>query len=332
MVNLPSLRTTPGMTVNTLFEINDNLQQRAVKHGIGPKHPEMQIAKDLQEDNNRSIRQAGLQRYYQLTSYIDIRVPNYNANDLYAGKIWIGEGPYYSQRYKNTKGFLKDIALNQEVHFQHVLALGPVADNEKVNFINYMQDGISYSHYKLTSTAVNVENPELHCYQLDVRKRKSSKANTLSLTHLPLMEDMKTLDLKPSIVGRLLGLADAVFNHDQVLFIHCSAGLGRSGTLALALILFHKYQELIELSVKKKETTVFNIWNELNRKRPATVVKQQQLGNALQIADAMHELYDQLRDDGHSIQEYLTTLGLFSPEESYSSKRTNPAMMTKSAF
>jgi len=284
--------------------VADLVKKEAEKIGFNKDNPHVKkIAKKYEdlEDKKPCILDF-TRRRYNLHSYRATHCHNYNANEL-TTNIWIGEGPYKngsSERvYDNHLRFCHSILQNRKIKFTTIVAIGPSiglsagpSNKPKVNFTSYFnplgEKRKTQQHYQFITKPINTEQADFHLYSMGL-KRKGIFQKELALAHLPQMEDMKILETSDQLIYQLILLANKSKN--EAIFIHCSAGLGRSGTLALALTLFLRHEELSKIDdLDKLVGTIVSIWNDFNKIRPGTIQTSAQLTNALQIADEMWDL------------------------------------------
>ncbi len=329
-------------------------QKVLVESGFGRNHPEMIALGGLEAENNLR-RSSEYCRYPRMYALRDERMPAYNANQVYPG-IWTGEGPAKivsdGVRYDNVLRFFQGILFNEHIAFTHIVALGPEFDpiGEGPSFYPYFRNCIEEKDrheisldeaYSLKSSKTELQCLDFTTYHLKARNDQGEKKQ-IGLTHFQNMLDMGRLHASPFIVARLLWLAECI--KQETVFIHCSAGLGRSGTITYALMLFHDYMHLNRCNEDDLVLELFARFNTLNKARPGSIQNSYQLKNALDIAEAMHRLQEKLLEQNQTLEAFTAELlekekaknpiarwaetGYESDDESASDKRTVAATVS----
>lgn len=109
---------------------------------------------------------------------------------------------------------------------------------------------------------------------------------TIAVYHFKKVEDMGTVSASDEdtikAIQELIGITK-----DKKIFMHCSAGLGRTGMLTLAMLL-HQNRDLFDgLNDEQKFDLISQIWDQMNFVRPGMVQTKQQFLAALSIADKL---------------------------------------------
>ena len=195
----------------------------------------------------------------------------YNANRILPG-IWVGEGPKgndYFNTFNDMAAMLVDFRVNT------VIAVGPSQEGKHAKFYDYIKDqgkdGWPF--------AVQTENAgAFFCY------------------HLNDWHDQKPCHNLSQLESALEIMRNA--NEQNPIFIHCSAGLGRSGVLATILYLprylkehlpaeiITKLENDLELTMDEKDTLATVIAEgviELRTIRPGLIRTEQQLAQAIDM-------------------------------------------------
>lgn len=256
-----------------------------------------------------TIRAQVFQRYTILhfPSIIDEQVSSYNANRI-GSNIYTGEGPYKdtSFGYDNMERFF-DQVVTGKVDFQQIVAIGPFynRESERFNFTDYLKNA-TYGNFEVKAKR-SIVSDDLDVIHLTVKQANETRTiptKTIEVLHLKTMQDFNTLKLDNSfIIAKLLKLQE--LSNTSPIFMHCSAGLGRAGTVALALLLYRRFDELTQMDETQRANEIFKFWDDMNQKRPGTVQTEDQLINAIKITDAMHNLMLELTNSGKTLDKFI---------------------------
>lgn len=282
---------------SSFSRVAERVKEEAEKIGFSKNNLHVKKIDEQKKDKSHKKPRILKQDYlrYDHPSYRATHCHHYNANEL-TPNIWVGEGPYKEENrgYNNILRFCHSILQNRKIIFTTVVAIGPSYEvaRDRTNFFNYLRhDGpqsTTQDHYRFTTNPIDIMQADYHLYTMQLT-RKKILTKELALVHLPKMQDMRTLETSEQLIYQLILLADKSKN--EAIFIHCSAGLGRSGTIAFALTLFLRHEELSKIDDKRALVhDIVSIWDEFNQKRPGTIQTAEQLGNALEIADKMWAL------------------------------------------
>jgi hypothetical protein len=92
--------------------------------------------------------------------------------------------------------------------------------------------------FTLTTTAVNKNllDKEIKTYTIDIQKSETTRT-TAKLTHIACWPDgaIPTEEHDHTIAKTIMGLAKELGTENKLLYIHCKAGLGRTGVFRIAL-------------------------------------------------------------------------------------------------
>lgn len=195
----------------------------------------------------------------------------YNVNRILPG-IFVGEGPYrtsFSNTFDEMSTMLVDFGIKT------VIAIGPPREADRSKFYDYTNgQGKEGQPFKVQME----QGGEFSCYHLSDWYDKSACKNLLQLE--------SALD----IMRRA--------SEQDPIFIHCSAGLGRSGVLATILYLpcylkqnlsaeiITKLENDVELTADEKErlaTVIAQGLIHLRQIRPGLIQTEQQLGQAIDM-------------------------------------------------
>lgn len=256
-------------------------------------------------------------RYSQMTRRTDTRFTNYHANRVREDRIILGEGPYQAPAYNNLDRFIENVLLNDDANIQQIIALGAPfdIDKQRQSFSPYFTERQRLMVSNGTLIATQLPSPiygigeySLTATQTTPAAAQRDKTKTIRVTHFEQMADMQTLNLaSPQLIARVLQLY--LRTQEANTFIHCSAGLGRSGVFAMAFALIDEHATIMSVaSDDAKAERVIGIWNELSEARPGVVQNKAQLENALELADAVIALKAQLEHDEQTAENYLQAL------------------------
>jgi protein tyrosine phosphatase len=181
-----------------------------------------------------------------------------NANHCLKGRIIISQGPLQKQH----------------IDFYHMLWINNCSAIAMVtNFIEGYQEKCSFylpldEHMTktagkyLVSTQLDGDNPLLD-HGIEVTRlfiEHEGEKRTLTHYHMPHWEDQKGTSAKAA------ALLTSVLLKEQKPLIHCSAGIGRSGTLAVILDVYNKY-----LAGETSKTLIADSVKELRAERRGCV-------------------------------------------------------------
>lgn len=216
-------------------------------------------------------------------SYYDPDFPTYNAN-LISEHLIAGEGVKYfhddnlansentgnlSGYYNSVPRFLENSAFNQMYTIRTIIALGPgcAESHTPITYYDYFSKPHATYHYtprselnkpecskwyEINSQAIpETEHSQLSTFQLDITRADNAKKQlTVHKIHI---EDNNIITFTPSSIKKLKAIYLDNKQHKQHIFIHCAAGIGRTGYLIFALLLFDHFEEIFLASKEIKE-------------------------------------------------------------------------------
>lgn len=212
---------------------------------------------------------------YSIVAYLYtnklISLRTYNVNQILPN-ILVGEGPYktpFSNTFDEMSNMLVDFGINT------VIAIGPPCEGKEAKFYDYINDQ-GKDGWPFT---VQIENDkEVFCYHLNSWLDKQACENLSQLE--AALEMMRNA------------------SKENRFFIHCSAGLGRSGVLITILYLpqylkenlpaeiITKLENDIELRADEKDILAKTITEgiiQLREIRPGLIKAEEQLKQAIDM-------------------------------------------------
>lgn len=169
----------------------------------------------------------------------------YNMNELWPG-LFVGEGPSNKEKLQLLFHDLTCVYPERKFHrnkikITQIIALGPPSEKRKLKFYNYMinKNPIEEVPGVYKKYIINYKNPD------------TSETHKVQVTHFHTIQDFKTFKITEPFLEELRKIILNVSNMIPI-FVHCSAGLGRSATF-VAAILMVLLNKLIHVSQKSTE-------------------------------------------------------------------------------
>ncbi|MEO8400799.1 MAG: protein-tyrosine phosphatase family protein [Gammaproteobacteria bacterium] len=230
-----------------------------------------------------------------------------------AKQHYLHEGPNQVLKHSNhASAFFKEVLINPTANVSAVLVLGKATDgrdNKRTvkGFLDYFTPesidketleqiekelNIKISRKKVAGDD-GVEHFEITISPGVAASPKSLKEpKVINVYQLPIFEDFGTLiQIKVPLIQKLLKIHLSEGN----LSIHCSAGLGRTGAIELAYVLFDNYEKFYGKNGEPDFKAIHNTLEELRILRPSLVQEDGQyemaiaLGMKLHLADAANK-------------------------------------------
>lgn len=236
-------------------------------------------------------------------AYLDKNYPGYNMNLLPNGRTILGQGPDGGEDNSETLDFER-LMQNSIFHpeedrkINNILSLGRPIESDGNKFFNYIacmdgsQDTLitSKAHYHFNSQQVLAEDSVILQYEVQITKTcvetQQQQAAKINYFTIPNWVDMHGF----CFAKNDLCVLQKLFTSREKKLIHCSAGLGRSGTIALAEALYTDYTNIFsghEFAIAKK---IKQVLTELRTHRPGLVQSIDQLTTAIQLATEIYNL------------------------------------------
>lgn len=226
-------------------------------------------------------------RRQQLSRYVDypgIKHPTfetYNMNPLAEfPHIVIGEGPANAAAYRRLiANTVHNGKLQKPVSF---LAIGQHQERDRSKYHLYAFYNYS-KNSRIGAAQVEEDGVEFQCFQIEA------------------WPDFGTLDLTDKEAASLYKWLD---DDSHICFIHCSAGLGRSGTLVLAYVLAKKLGLALEtMSEEEAGKAVAQALYSLRQIRPGLVQTVEQLQMAIILAKQFAKVAQLILTNDPSIRD-----------------------------
>jgi hypothetical protein len=244
-----------------------------------------------------TLNPEGRQRY---SRYIDFAgkyepmFPNYNANYVFAQRddIIASEGPAdqnaRSRLFENTV-FAKNADGSKKFNKPFAyLALGP--DQEEYYFDGIPRKRSKYQPYCDAGYTEISEMSNLKC--IKISEKLQVEEEIIFCFQIPTWLDMNVLKFTDFEAAALYQWLD---DPSFIKVIHCSAGLGRTGTLLLAYALAKKYDDFSRnVSDQELGERVATMLYELRQRRPGLVQTTEQLKMAIDLALQFNEVKNTL--------------------------------------
>lgn len=258
---------------------------------FGPHAPEVRGIMMAALRMDPRVRPLSLHRF----SYPSWQEPgreHYNINEMPLPGLFLSEGPAQRNPADCREGTHPDptalarlmdaTVLHPERPIRRLLALGRHDDG--VGFERYFDISSAY-HSNIEIVHHKTEHPlagnSMALHKLWVRR--GQKEEPLSVLQVTAMPDFGTAQLGEQDLAQLhrwySGLPEEPLN------IHCAAGLGRSGLMALAYALWRNHEPWQALPTREEQATyVLQQLEALRRARPGVVQTQAQLEQAVTLA------------------------------------------------
>ena len=210
------------------------------------------------------LKKQNLRRYSDIYAPVDKICKDYNGN--IDGHLGLFEGPYEQEENNSLISFID--ALKTWGNVNKILVLGPAYENN------------IQKHYPYN---INSSVKEISC---DINQYSY---DDYEVFHFHAWTDHGITNLHQNSIDWLY---ETLCNNTQEnIAIHCSAGVGRTGTLAFAYQLFNEYDTIFVAD--NQEETAANIVRELislRRIRAFLVQNPRQISMALTLADQFKAL------------------------------------------
>ncbi len=273
---------------------------------LGPEAPEVRAAKaecEKAQTQHQASVIGGWRTYHRYCDFprkSDPQFPRYNINQLPApfSDIYLAEGP------ENTgDSFDRFIEALQIIGHSSILAIGASYEGGRSKYYQYTQymqktGELHHLHYgKLT----HIDNmSSIRCVQI------------------PDWKDHSDFKFTPQEIAALLQwLADPTKSK----VLHCSAGLGRSGTLMAAYMLAKSYPDYAYLEEAARADVIVAVLGILRAARPGAVQQPAQITMLDELAKQFAILLPELTSDTSQMNSSFD-LSTYSHVESESPEQT----------
>lgn len=243
-------------------------------------------------------------RYSNLIWNQEDQFPDYNANLFVHAKsshILMGGAAQYDQLH--IKRFFELLG-DAEVGMKDIIAAGNPLDGRNtyghgrgfLDYFNPENKNVSPDRWNIAvigrvDSKLVSECGQIKTYEVTVEPHEND-AYTIKVHNIPNFGDFKTVAFTVEEIERLL----EIHMSSDVLGIHCSAGLGRTGVLELAFQLFAR-EETFYQDGKPNIPAIINRLGEMRKIRPGLVQTSDQLRMAIvlgrQLVLAQNKLLDQ---------------------------------------
>jgi hypothetical protein len=247
-----------------------------------------------EEINHREAYCIDERRFKQWVVVKDGNFPNYCAHFLIPGKLAVGEGPFNGvlssyeycescDAYDNTQRFLDAILTNR---FTNIIAIGApmeVRENGKMEhkftmLFDTTPKSLTIGPYRLRSILVK-KGKQINEYLLTISTSKFDYQ--VRVEHLFNIRDGQPFpgdDLEiRSLFTRLI---ESLHKEKHKVFVHCAAGLGRSGILAGVIYLGLNHKDRTDRELAE---FIFRMWNNFNMIRPGAASGKRQIRSIVEL-------------------------------------------------
>jgi protein tyrosine phosphatase len=237
----------------------------------------------------------------------------YDAHRITGTHFIAGEGPSESE----MANFIKHTAFNEKISIQRIIAIGDCLSTSAMDYQDFFDycsgDVKGEAEYKFDSYSLKIKRESGNVIKalassqimprgivqstLSITDEKNAESGNkvLKVTIIPI-EDMRSLNLDTTndlhAAEKRKEILWDLFqaSKNENIFIHCQAGLGRTGHLILTFAILQEYDEIFankqpELIAKK----IHEVLNRIREKRPALVFNQDQFTTAIRNAKTLHE-------------------------------------------
>lgn len=105
----------------------------------------------------------------------------------------------------------------------------------------------------------------------------------VSVDHVKDIKDNSVYPIDTEIVNFITKTIKSLEDKKQKIFVHCSAGVGRSGVLAAIIYLGLNHKYLSNKTNFELAEFIFRMWDNFNRMRPGTIGNKRQLFNVIEL-------------------------------------------------
>lgn len=221
----------------------------------------------------------------------------YDANQIPGSHLIAGAGP---RTWGMMRGFIRDIAFNPKLPIRNIVALGHCAAREPetfCDFYNYcLAPGVEYyGDYRVEAALVS-GNVHTSPYSNQIFPEKAvtttlkisdvvqGQSREVSVTVISQHDNLPiTLDdeLREKIWQlHLLSLHEPVF-------VHCAAGVGRTGHFILMLEILKNYDDIFS-DIHQAATKIHQLLVNMRDVRPGLVITRDQYIGAIRNAVSIH--------------------------------------------
>lgn len=136
-------------------------------------------------------------------------------------------------------------------------------------------------------------------YEYQVTDQETGEQKTIFRLHFENWVDMHGVD--PEILDKVINETDRITGHDGIAAVHCSAGIGRTGTFVSARAAKHTLEgQQLDLSGAKKTITDLTKTGRQNRNQNF-IQKPEQMETLLKYLTVQHEFGSVLTSDTESL-------------------------------
>jgi len=304
-----------------------------------------------------ALKNQSLVRYTDVNALADSIVGAYNANQL-ATNIYVGEGPVDDGQYNNIDRFVQNILLNPTAGITQIVAVGQSFESGRTKFSPYFdannlhqyQSAAKKAGYNLSVQRVAQDQSAgaFPRYRLQLTPTNGGMAKVIEVTHIDQWPDHAALSSQQMQDEAYLSQLNQIYHQSKTsaTFMHCSAGVGRSGSLAFAFALLRAMEDpssALAQAIKAewpeaKAAAIFQIWDKMNEQRP-TVQNPGQM-QIVRLAENLLQYRQNLKKDKYvnvkklqgASTEPLAAPGLSSPQSDASTAASRPVLRQQGLF
>lgn len=197
---------------------------------------------------------------YVNASIIDIQELQYN--------LILAQGPLK----KYMCDFWKMVWISQS---EMIISLSKNIENDRIKYDDYFNDlhQTQYEYFVIDVVEINIVD-DFYIRKIKIFNSNLNQYRYLNHFHYTNWVDTKTPDIKSLLRFMRIIMDNYVTIHPKI--IHCSAGIGRTGTLAVLMyiwkiIIFYKHNNQMPLSCPKNKDCIYQIINILRGYRDGVV-------------------------------------------------------------